>query len=611
MVKWVLIGVGTLVVAAAVVGAAWFVLTREPGPVTIAGFATVPEAGVLLVDGHWVLLDGVRVPLRDADCGGGGSAIQCTLASAARLAELVAGQHVECETHHKEGDDRAWGVCEASLPAEEGAEGGGHDADPEAEVELAADAPEHEEEELGPVNAQLVRSGWAFADPATGENGYAVEAEEAEHEGLGLWGLGVHPAEVRMPETLAGFVTPVSAIAVDILGVRLHLAGISAPERVQTCERDERVYACGELAYSVLVGLTAGRRLYCEIESEALSGRLYGRCADPRPGGPGFADGASPLGVLMVRAGWGAAAVGIRRMLLAATIAALAVPALAQEVIEGEVEVRGGRVIAVGSREVHLLGLLAFDAFEICLGPDDAPVQCGLIAMGKLVELSAGKQFRCEVETFPGDARLWGICGEAGANPVVSLRVSNNLNRQWVGGGWAFAESQYSQEFVGDARSAAAAGRGLWGVRRTAPAQVLSPFTGDATVRSANAVEIGGLVIGLYGIDAPDGEQTCQRNQHVFACGVVAEGALIRKIIGHPLTCELKRVPADERIYGICSVPDDAASLNAQMVNEGWALANPDHTIQFVPLEESAQASRVGLWQYEFVTPSEWRQGRR
>ena len=280
------------------------------------------------------------------------------------------------------------------------------------------------------------------------------------------------------------------------------------------------------------------------------------------------------------------------------------------ERITGSARVLSGGILVIGGQWIYPLGVWALEDYETC-GLDDFEVPCGRIAMGMLAAMVAGKQLTCDVEQFPDDTRLWGYCTDAAVEPD-SL---NNLGRRLVASGWAFADTQHTQEFLGDARAGEVAGRGMWSMRRHTPDSVQKQVTGEARVVDGTTLLIGNAPIRQYGIEAPELGQRCERNGHRIACGVLARAHLTSLIIGDAVTCELRRVTGDDRVFGVCgkagtgALEGMAGTLNGLMVEAGWALAATDITDTYVSVEQSAQSSRRGLWGYQFLRPAEWRRG--
>ena len=96
-------------------------------------------------------------------------------------------------------------------------------------------------------------------------------------------------------------------------------------------------------------------------------------------------------------------------------------------------------------------------------------------------------------------------------------------------------------------------------------------LTGKADIVDGDTIKIGGIPVRLYGIDAPESRQTCERNGKTYACGKQATKALANLIAGHTVQCEVVGRDAYARALGVCILAD--TEVNKTMVREGWALA--------------------------------------
>ena len=61
------------------------------------------------------------------------------------------------------------------------------------------------------------------------------------------------------------------------------------------------------------------------------------------------------------------------------------------------------------------------------------------------------------------------------------------------------------------------------------------------------------------------------------------------------------------RVVAVCLVGGE--DINAWMVAKGWAIAYRYYSNDYVRQEEQASKSKIGIWQGEFVPPSDWRRG--
>ena len=131
-----------------------------------------------------------------------------------------------------------------------------------------------------------------------------------------------------------------------------------------------------------------------------------------------------------------------------------------------------------------------------------------------------------------------------------------------------------------------------------------------AIVGSAHAADGDSLIINdtrirLYGIDAPELDQQCQRNGVHWACGEDAKTALQDMVADRPVTCIPHSTDKHSRVVAICS--DQYGEINVAMVELGWATAYSFHTDRYEAAQASAKAARKGIWDGRFTNPRDYR----
>ncbi len=110
--------------------------------------------------------------------------------------------------------------------------------------------------------------------------------------------LPVSAQEAGVVARLSGPARVIDGDRLEIGGWEIRLAGIDAPESVQSCHSPSGIdWPCGQLAAETLAGHVEGKEVICrtlDIDSEK---RLIARCVV----------GEEDLGGLLVREGWGIA----------------------------------------------------------------------------------------------------------------------------------------------------------------------------------------------------------------------------------------------------------------------------------------------------------------
>jgi endonuclease YncB( thermonuclease family) len=144
----------------------------------------------------------------------------------------------------------------------------------------------------------------------------------------------------------------------------------------------------------------------------------------------------------------------------------------------------------------------------------------------------------------------------------------------------------------------------------TGAALILALVSQAAPVRvvDGDTLGLGGERVRLYGIDAPERGQTCERSGSPWQCGVAATAALAAWLDGKATTCiELDRDRYD-RAVSTCSA--DGQDVGQWMVRQGWAVEYRQYSDgRYARDEREAAARRVGIHAGTFARPSEWRRG--
>ncbi len=134
---------------------------------------------------------------------------------------------------------------------------------------------------------------------------------------------------------------------------------------------------------------------------------------------------------------------------------------------------------------------------------------------------------------------------------------------------------------------------------------------GPARVIDGLTLRVGGVVFRLFGIDAPDPDQICERRGRSLPCGDIARTALMDLVAGAVVVCTPVRGQkggADRigRVFARCE--SGGFDIGTNMVHTGWALADPETgTAGLRRTQARARKRQAGLWRLSFAPPWEWR----
>ena len=130
-------------------------------------------------------------------------------------------------------------------------------------------------------------------------------------------------------------------------------------------------------------------------------------------------------------------------------------------------------------------------------------------------------------------------------------------------------------------------------------------IAGDAIVVDGRTLMVSGQMVRLWGLDAPDLDQTCTWGGKLIPCGRLAQGALMDLIIGAVIRCERRRQSESSLNIAVCFA--DSYDIGANLIHTGWALARHPTSPVYRETERKARAAKRGLWRGEFARPADWR----
>jgi endonuclease YncB( thermonuclease family) len=141
-----------------------------------------------------------------------------------------------------------------------------------------------------------------------------------------------------------------------------------------------------------------------------------------------------------------------------------------------------------------------------------------------------------------------------------------------------------------------------------AGAQVIK---GPAIVLDGNSLDVQGQQIRMHGVDAPELDQTCADiSGKRYYCGRRAAFELADWIGDRQVRCRLEGIVGpDNRPFAFCTVRGQ--HISRWLIDHGWAIAFRQFSTDYVAAEKIARDNSVGIWEGEFVSPGQWRRGKR
>lgn len=136
-------------------------------------------------------------------------------------------------------------------------------------------------------------------------------------------------------------------------------------------------------------------------------------------------------------------------------------------------------------------------------------------------------------------------------------------------------------------------------------AESRTAIIGAIQVIDGETLEIQNQRIKLWGVDAPDLNQTCKDGQDAgYDCGKEAASALSQWLTElQPVRCEPRGNDNSGNTIAICytSTGDDIAGW---MVRNGYAIDWPKYSNGFYGVsEKQAQSNKSGIWQHNESAP--------
>lgn len=138
-----------------------------------------------------------------------------------------------------------------------------------------------------------------------------------------------------------------------------------------------------------------------------------------------------------------------------------------------------------------------------------------------------------------------------------------------------------------------------------ASAVAAAPLSGIGRAKDGDSLMVGQTEVRLFGVDAPEFDQTCTRAGQTWACGAEAADRLSHLVTGQDVRCVAVSKDQYDRILGRCTVR--TTDINRTMVATGYAVAYRRYSSDYASAEETAKVNRRGIWAGPFEMPDAYR----
>jgi endonuclease YncB( thermonuclease family) len=128
---------------------------------------------------------------------------------------------------------------------------------------------------------------------------------------------------------------------------------------------------------------------------------------------------------------------------------------------------------------------------------------------------------------------------------------------------------------------------------------------GRAAAVAGDLLKVGGTTVRLSGIDAPEREQRCGKDNNKWRCAEAAQSALLRVVSGRLVRCRLRGSDEAGRPLGYCSI--DSVDINGELVRQGYVFAESGLFARYGAQERDARNAKAGMWIGDPQRPAEFR----
>lgn len=131
---------------------------------------------------------------------------------------------------------------------------------------------------------------------------------------------------------------------------------------------------------------------------------------------------------------------------------------------------------------------------------------------------------------------------------------------------------------------------------------------GTIRVIDADTIDVGGVRVRLFGIDAPEMGQPCSADGRTWDCGAWARDAVANRFEGAYARCQARDTDRYGRVVAQCDV--DGQDMGQMIVYSGMAWAFRRYSVSYDLDEKAAALAERGLWRVEIELPSDYRAAR-
>ncbi len=139
-------------------------------------------------------------------------------------------------------------------------------------------------------------------------------------------------------------------------------------------------------------------------------------------------------------------------------------------------------------------------------------------------------------------------------------------------------------------------------------------ISGSAVVTDGDTIKINNNKIRLFGIDAPEKKQLCEKIfltisfisfKKKYPCGEISTEKLKKLINKNIIKCHVEGQDRYQRKLAICY--RNKLNINSWLVRNGYAVSYQKYSKKYLSEEIEAKKDKKGMWQGEFEMPWDWR----